>query len=137
MTKHYNKSSEKFKRRELRNNPTYGEKLLWNSLRKKQVADARFLRQYSIDKFVVDFYCPELHLAIEIDGPMHFESEDKIEYDKVRQIHLEKFNIKFLRYTDDKVKNNLEEVLKEILEEVISIKRVIVENNSDIKLINR
>ncbi len=123
MTKHYNKSSEKFKRRNLRNNPTYGEKLLWNSLRKKQVADTRFLRQYSVDKFVVDFYCPELHLAIEIDGPTHFESEEKIEYDKARQIHIERFNIKFLRYTDDKVKNNFEEVIKEIEEEVLILKR--------------
>ncbi|RJP73199.1 MAG: DUF559 domain-containing protein [Ignavibacteriales bacterium] len=127
MTKHYNKSSEKFKRRNLRNNSTYGEKLLWNSLRKKQVADTRFLRQYSIDKFVIDFYCPELHLAIEIDGPTHFESEDKIEYDKARQIYIEKFNIKILRYTDDKVKNNFEEVLKEILEEVLSLKKFTVE----------
>lgn len=127
MTKHYNKSSEKFKRRHQRNNPTYGEKLLWNSLRKKQVADARFLRQYSIDTFVIDFYCPELHLAIEIDGPTHFESENKIEYDKVRQIYIEKFNIIFLRYTDDKVKDNLEEVIKGIEEEVLSLKKVTVE----------
>jgi len=124
MTKHYNKGSEKFKRRNLRNNPTYGEKLLWNSLRKRQVADTRFLRQYSIDKFVVDFYCPELHLAIEIDGPSHFESEDKIEYDQIRQIYIEKFNIKILRYTDDKVKSNLEEVIKEIEEEVLKLKRI-------------
>ncbi|MCX6150107.1 MAG: endonuclease domain-containing protein [Ignavibacteriales bacterium] len=119
MTRHYNKSTEKEKRRSLRNNSTYGEKLLWVYIRKRQVCDERFLREYSVDKYVIDFYCPDLHLAIEIDGPTHFENNEAIEYDRRRQSYLENYNIKFLRYTDDEVKGNLDKVLKKIEEEVI------------------
>lgn len=118
MTKHYNKLSEKEKRRILRTNSTFGEKLLWSGLRQKQICGERFLREYSVDQCVIDFYCPNLHLAIEIDGPTHFENDDAIEYDKTRQKYLESFHIKFLRFPDDEVKINLEKVLKTIEEEV-------------------
>jgi very-short-patch-repair endonuclease len=118
MTKHYNKQNEKEKRRILRSNSTVGEKLLWSYLRRKQICGERFLRQYSVDQFVIDFYCPNLHLAIEVDGPIHFKSSDTIEYDKARQKYLENFHIKFLRFLDDEVKINLEKVLKIIEEEV-------------------
>ena len=104
MTKHYNKKSEQEKRRLLRKNMTYCEKLVWTYLRKKQYG-YRFLRQYSVDQFVIDFYCPRLKLALEIDGSVHEEPDNK-EYDIKRQEFLETFGIKFLRLTNDEINGN-------------------------------
>jgi very-short-patch-repair endonuclease len=72
MTKIFNKSSEKLKRQQLRNNLTPAELILWSRLRGKQIYNCKFRRQYSIDYFVIDFYAPEIKLAIEVDGESHF-----------------------------------------------------------------
>jgi len=71
MSKHYNKSSEKGKRRKLRQNQTNAEELVWRYLRNRHIPGYKFKRQYSIDHFVIDFYCAELKLAVEIDGASH------------------------------------------------------------------
>jgi very-short-patch-repair endonuclease len=99
MTRHYNKKSEQEKRRVLRSKMTYCEKIVWLHLRKKQLG-YRFLRQYSVDHFVIDFCCPELKLAVELDGNIHEVSEQKV-YDKARQKYLEKFGIKFIRIKNE------------------------------------
>ena len=104
MTKHYNKITEKVKRQQLRNSMTYCEKIVWMFLRKKQYG-YRFLRQYSVDQFVIDFYCPRLKLAVEIDGDVHDSAEQK-EYDKQRQAYIEKFGIKFVRITNEGLLGN-------------------------------
>src|SRR3990172_11048991 len=104
MTKHYNKKSEQEKRRQLRNNMTYCEKIVWVYLRKKQFG-YRFLRQYSVDKYVIDFYCPELKLAVEIDGDVHDLPEQKV-YDVERQKDLEKFGIRFVRIQNEELLGN-------------------------------
>jgi very-short-patch-repair endonuclease len=104
MTKHYNKKSEQEKRRSLRKNMTYCEKIVWLNLRKRQLG-YRFLRQYSVDHFVVDFYCPDLKLAIEVDGASHNDPEQK-KYDIQRQKYLEEFNIKFVRIKDEEFLGN-------------------------------
>ena len=83
MTKHYNKKTEKEKRRTLRKEQTYTEKIFWMQLRNRQILGYKFRRQYSIDHFVIDFYCPELKLAVELDGDVHNIPEQK-EYDKAR-----------------------------------------------------
>ena len=121
MTEHYNKKSEQEKRRQLRNNMTYCEKLVWMYLRKKQFG-IRFLRQYSVDKYVIDFYTPKLKLAVEIDGDVHDLSEQK-QYDKVRQGELEKFGITFVRITNEELLGNpnkafakIEEIIKAIVQ---------------------
>ena len=105
MTKHYNKSSEKEKRRKLRQNQTNAEELVWRYLRNKQILDYKFNRQYSIDHFVIDFYCPELKLAVELDGESHNNPEQR-EYDIKRQKYLEEFNIKFVRIKDEELLGN-------------------------------
>lgn len=87
MTKHYNKKSEQEKRRSLRNSLTFCERIVWLHIRKKRFG-YRFLRQYSIDQFVIDFYCPEIKFALEIDGDVH-DNEDQKEYDFIRQKYLE------------------------------------------------
>lgn len=83
MTKHYNKKSEQPKRRTLRKEMTFCEKIMWRHLRRKQLG-VRFLRQYSVDHYIIDFYCPELKLAIELDGSVH-DLTDQKEYDNYRQ----------------------------------------------------
>ncbi len=103
MTRIFNKKSEQEKRRMLRAAATTAEKIMWSYLRKHQISDTRFLRQYSINRFVVDFYSPELKLAIEIDGNSHTGKE---EYDKLRQEIIENLNIRFLRFTNDEVLYN-------------------------------
>jgi very-short-patch-repair endonuclease len=72
MTKLYNQSSERDKRRSLRNNMPLAEKIVWAKIRSQQIEKCRFRRQYSISAFVIDFYAPELKLALEIDGNSHF-----------------------------------------------------------------
>lgn len=112
MTKHYNKKSEQEKRRQLRKNATYCEKIVWLHLRKRQLG-YRFLRQYSVDHFVIDFYCPELKLAVELDGDVHNLPEQK-EYDIARQRYLEKFGIKFIRITNEEFLGNPNKAFKKI-----------------------
>jgi very-short-patch-repair endonuclease len=104
MTKHYNKKSEQEKRRQLRANMTYCEKIVWLHLKKRQLG-YRFLRQYSVDHFVIDFYCPELKLAVELDGNVHEIPEQK-EYDEARQKYLEKFGIQFIRIKNEEYLGN-------------------------------
>lgn len=96
---------------------TYCEEIVWLHLRRKQFG-YRFLRQYSVDHFVLDFYSPELKLAIEIDGDVHNQPDQK-GYDNNREKYLSKFNIKFVRITNkeflgnpDKAFNKIEAVIK-------------------------
>jgi very-short-patch-repair endonuclease len=97
--------------RRLRNNSTMSEVLLWRCLKGKQVLGYDFDRQKPIDKYIVDFYCKELRLAIEIDGSTH---DKKIHEDVMRQGRLESLGIRFLRFRDGDVKRNLEGVVGEI-----------------------
>jgi very-short-patch-repair endonuclease len=119
MTKHYNKKSEQEKRRSLRNNTTYCEKIVWLHLRKRQLG-YRFLRQYSVDHFVIDFYCPELKLAVELDGNIHEILEQK-EYDEARQKYLEKFGIEFIRITNEEFLGNPNKAFSKIEKKINTI----------------
>lgn len=101
----------KEKARQLRNNSTKSEILLWQFLKNKQMLGYDFHRQKPLDKYIVDFFCNELMLAIEIDGESHHGKE---KYDKARQKQLEVLGINFLRFKDTEVFYNLEEVLKTI-----------------------
>jgi very-short-patch-repair endonuclease len=113
MTKLYNKTSELEKRRNLRNNLTPAETKIWAKLRGRQVENCKFRRQYSIGAFVVDFYLPELKLAIEIDGDSHFQP-DAIKYDKERQLYLEAKGICVVRFTNEQVYQQLDDVVEAI-----------------------
>jgi very-short-patch-repair endonuclease len=105
MTKHYNKSSEKEKRRKLRQNQTNAEELVWRYLRDRQMLGYKFRRQYSVNHFVIDFYCPELKLAVEIDGASHNNPEQQ-KKDISRQKYVEAFNIKIVRIKDKELLEN-------------------------------
>ena len=117
MTKLFNKTSEKLKRRELRSNMTKAEAIVWQKLRCKQIENCKFRNQYSVDKFVLDFYSPEIKLAIEIDGESHFQ-EGVAQYDEQRQIFIESAGIKFLRFTNKDVYENLNGVLETIADKI-------------------
>ncbi len=99
--------------RKLRNNSTLSEILLWRALKGKQMRGFDFHRQKPIDRFIVDFYCPDLFLAIEVDGISH---EGKEEYDENRQKKLESLGVHFLRFLDSDVKTNLDGVVAAIEE---------------------
>ena len=91
------------------------ERILWLRLKGKGLAGHKFRRQHGVGPFVVDFYCPECKLAIELDGPVHDTIEAK-EYDRRRQEYIKQYGIRFLRFTNDEVYQNIEAVLKKIAE---------------------
>jgi len=97
--------------RQLRKNMTLSEVLLWNELKHKNFFDYDFDRQRPIGEFIVDFYCKELSLAIEIDGDTHIYRYD---YDDKRQKELEKPGVHFLRFEDIEIKRSMSNVLRTI-----------------------
>ena len=97
----------------LRKNMTLSEVLLWNELKNKKILGYDFDRQRPINNYIVDFYCKELKLAIEIDGDTHiFKYEDDDERQKV----IEKLGVSFLRFEDVEVKNSMNNVLRVIVD---------------------
>jgi very-short-patch-repair endonuclease len=99
--------------RKLRQNMTLGEVLLWQRLKRKQMRGYDFDRQRPIDRYIVDFYCKDLKLVIEIDGSSHDGEEAKVN-DEIRQARLESLGVRFLRFTDTDVKRNMEMVVDSI-----------------------
>lgn len=98
--------------RKLRNNMTLGEILLWQEIKNKQLG-VRFSRQIPIDQYIVDFYCKDLMLAIEVDGSTHYH-DDQPERDAKRQERLESLGVRFLRFDDSDIKSNINWVVNEI-----------------------
>lgn len=115
MTIIFNRKSEKQKRRALRNTMPKAEVILWAYLKNKQLYGYKFRRQYSVGPYIIDFYCPRLKLAVEIDGPSHFEFQ-AIEYDYQRQKYIESFGIRFLRVTNLDIYENIDGVIEKIVE---------------------
>lgn len=106
----FNTPSLKPRRKQLRNRATEAEKILWSCL-KKNILKHKFIRQYSVEGYVVDFYCPDKRLAIELDGEQHKSS---VEYDSYRTKLLNAWGIKLIRFWNWEVKDNLTKVLKKI-----------------------
>ena len=113
----------KSKSRELRNNSTLSEVLLWQKLRAGNVMGYKFNRQKPLDNYIVDFYCKALNLVIEIDGNSH---DYRYKQDVFRQKKLEGLGLKFLRFTDLEVKRDMNNVLRAI---VIFVEEHQEENN--------
>ncbi len=104
------------KARENRRRPTEAEKKMWYEvLSQKQFLPYKFLRQKPLDRFIVDFYCSELLMAIEIDGDSH---ASQIEYDCTRTERLGELGIQVIRYTNQEVLQNLESVGEDLSERV-------------------
>ena len=96
---------------ELHQRSTKSEEILWQMVRNRQLEGRKFRRQVPIGSFVLDFFCAEEKLAIEIDGAIH---EQQQAGDKLRQEAIESLGIRFLRFSSEAVENNLSEVLKTI-----------------------
>lgn len=94
--------------RELRSDATYPERRLWGLLRGRRLAGLKFLRQAPIEPFIVDFFCREHGLVVELDGESH---NDRAAYDQRRQQFLEARGLTVLRISNDDGLNNLEGVL--------------------------
>ena len=111
----FNNKAYTARRKALRRSLSKAEAVIWLHLSRKQMNGFKFRRQYSVNQYVIDFYCPELKLAIEIDGDSHYGYLSE-KYDNERQKYIESFGIHFMRFTNDDVYNNIDGVLQMIYE---------------------
>ncbi|MBM4136859.1 MAG: DUF559 domain-containing protein [Nitrospira sp.] len=107
----------KQRRRELRRNQTEAEKTFWAHVRNKQFYRMRFFRQYSIGPYILDFYCPTLKLAVELDGGQHIENENR-EYDAVRSEYLKAQGIEVMRFWNHEILIDISSILTKLAERV-------------------
>ena len=114
--------------KELRQNETVSEKLLWNKLRRKQLGGLKFLRQHAIlynikfdnaDFFIADFYCAELNLIIEVDGEIHNYQKD---YDSSRTDQLELLGYTVIRFRNSEVEYSIDAVLTSIEDKIMQLR---------------
>ncbi len=108
---YYSKLKEPSK--QLRANMTLAEKRLWGRLKNEQINGYSFCRQRPIGAFIVDFYCQKAKLVIEVDGEIHLTKEIQRE-DKNKDIYFQSINLTILRFTNNDVFTNIEEVIKKI-----------------------
>lgn len=110
MKIHYNPKLKE-RSRELRNNSTLAEVLLWENLKSRKLRGYQFARQKPIGNYIVDFFCHDLAFVIEIDGSSH---EERQEQDDVRQDYLESLGLKVVRFLDKDVKSNIQGVVGQL-----------------------
>ena len=108
--------------RDLRKNQTDAEKKLWSVLRDCQMIGIKFRRQFSIGRYILDFYAPQYKLAIEADGGQHYEVEGR-QQDELRTSELSNLGVQILRFSNLEILNNIEGVC-EMIQETIERKRV-------------
>jgi very-short-patch-repair endonuclease len=113
MTRIYNRTSMKERRRQLRHNLTPEERLLWSRLRHKRILGIRFWRQYSVGRYVLDFYAPAIRLAIELDGMHHMEHSTQ-EYDNQRNEYITSADITVIRFQNKEILHNMNHVIVQI-----------------------
>jgi very-short-patch-repair endonuclease len=99
--------------RRLRLNPTLAEQRLWDALKHRQLGGLRFRFQHAVEQFVVDFYCPERRLVVEVDGEIH---DTQVEYDTARTECLEQRGYRLIRFRNQEVLEDLAVVLQKILD---------------------
>ena len=94
---------------------------MWHGLKGSKMLGYKFRRQHGVDRYILDFYCPELRLAIEVDGESHNSKETKV-YDAFRQKQIEKHGIRFLRFRGDEVTGDIDRALGRIEKEICALK---------------
>jgi very-short-patch-repair endonuclease len=105
------------RRKALRNNPTEAEKIFWGHVRNRQFCGLRFFRQYSCGPYILDFYCPNIKLAVEIDGGQHNDEEIR-NYDEARSDYLRAHGIEVIRFWNNHVVRDMDGVLSLLVEKV-------------------
>jgi very-short-patch-repair endonuclease len=113
----YNNTALKDFRKKLRASLTPAEARMWTMLKNKQLESLKFRRQYSVGKYVLDFYCPSQKLAIELDGQGHY-SLATLEYDSARTKYLNTLGIKVIRFENKAIFEHSDWVLNCILEQL-------------------
>ena len=103
----------KDRRRELRKSQTPTEALIWERVRGRRLGEYRFLRQYSVGPYILDFYCPSAKLGIELDGGQHLARDGSL-YDQERTAYLEGFSIRTIRFQNGDVIRDIQEVMTKI-----------------------
>jgi very-short-patch-repair endonuclease len=111
----YNNPKNRVIRKKLRQNSTEAEKVIWSMVRSRQIQGLKFYRQYGIGKYIVDFYCPSLRLAIELDGGQHNEVINKMA-DEQRADYLKLQNVQVLRFWNNDVLTNKQGVYQKIID---------------------
>lgn len=112
-----NNPTLKYRRQQLRRNQTEAEKIFWSHVRDRRFCGKRFVRQYSAGSYILDFYCPKLKLAIELDGGQHAQ-DDNQEYDAARSAYMKSQGIDVMRFWNHEVLQNTENVLAMIGQKV-------------------
>lgn len=108
----FNHPNLKLRRQKLRIDSTSSEQILWQKIRNNKLG-CKFYRQYSTEGYVLDFYCPQKRLGIEIDGGHHQFTDVKV-YDSYRTKYIEAYNIKILRFRNSDIQKNLPDILQDI-----------------------
>jgi len=117
---------------QMRNQLTASEKCLWEALRKRQLNGLKFRKQHAVGRFILDFYCPEHKLVVEIDGASH---ETRHEYDAERTEILNVYGYRVLRFTNKEIAQDLPAVLSKIIQacdtphELPQVERPITKNH--------
>ena len=114
----HNRNEKKLKRVELRNSGTAAETTLWKHLQRRQLEGKNFRRQHGIGPYIVDFYCPECRLIVELDGQPHYEFIADV-YEAERTKYFSQFGIKVVRFENRLVFEALEAVLATIRRELL------------------
>ena len=115
MPKLFNAKPGKARRKVLRNAMPKAEVIVWTALKNDQLG-FRFRRQYGIGPYFIDFYCPKLKLAVEVDGPSHFLTDEQKEHDKKRTDFLTQQGITVFRCTNIDIYENLQGVVAAIID---------------------
>ena len=115
----FNQKSRKESRKQLRGRATKAETIFWLKIKNKQMG-YKFRRQHGIGKYIVDFYCPEKKLIVEIDGDVHFY-DSHIEADRIRENYFKKLGLTVKRYTNLDVIKNLNNVLEDLRQVLIEL----------------
>ena len=121
-----NNNEQRDLRKSLRQNMTPSEAALWLSLRGRGTGGYKFRRQQGIGPYVLDFYCPELKLCVELDGSSH---DYRFDYDEQRTRFLDEQGIRVIRFQNEQVWSGLEGVVAEIVRVGREIKRAPDDNN--------
>ncbi len=106
----------------MRKEPTAAEAKLWQRLRKEQIRNVKFRRQFAVDRFIADFCAPAIRLIIEVDGPIHQYSQEQ---DAIRQEFLESVGFTVIRFTNLEVLNNMVTVL-DVIDGVVLARSIII-----------
>lgn len=112
----FNHKQQKLLRQQLRSNMPLPEKILWAKIRNQQLG-IKFRRQHGIGRYIVDFYCAECGLVIELDGDSHYKVGAQ-EYDKIRDEFMRCLGLRVLRFTNRQIVKDIDAAMRKIVEEL-------------------